>query len=183
MLIAISGIFYPITALPDWVHPIALVFPVYWLGLGMRDALLPEAAGAAELGGECHTWRRSACSGLWAVVGLAVAPAGAAGDGAARVRVGGGEPQAGRAAGLELTGGAEQRDRPQPDRHAPRGAGHLAPRAGRRAQVHYQTIGYLERGEYSPSLYLALKIAQFFDVPTEVVFSLTPFPRLGDRSA
>ena len=50
-------------------------------------------------------------------------------------------------------------------------------------EVHYQTIGYLERSEYSPSLHLALKIARFFDVPTEVVFSLTPFPRLGHRSA
>ncbi len=51
--------------------------------------------------------------------------------------------------------------------------------------VHYQTIGYLERGEYSPSLHLALRIAEFFDVPVEVVFSVTPFPRLGaaDRSA
>ena len=28
--------------------------------------------------------------------------------------------------------------------------------------VHYQTIGYLERGEYSPSLYLALSIARYF---------------------
>ena len=50
-------------------------------------------------------------------------------------------------------------------------------------QVHYQTIGYLERGEYSPSLHLALKIAAFFDVPTEVVFSLERFPRLGQRTA
>lgn len=50
-------------------------------------------------------------------------------------------------------------------------------------QVHYQTIGYLERGEYSPSLHLALRIAEFFDVPVEVVFSLTPFPRLGERTA
>ncbi len=49
--------------------------------------------------------------------------------------------------------------------------------------VHYQTVGYLERGEYSPSLYLALRIAQFFEVPVEVVFSLDPFPRIGDRSA
>lgn len=51
--------------------------------------------------------------------------------------------------------------------------------------VHYQTIGYLERGEYSPSLYLALKIAEYFGVPLEVVFSMTPFPRLGsvDQSA
>jgi DNA-binding XRE family transcriptional regulator len=45
--------------------------------------------------------------------------------------------------------------------------------------VHYQTIGYLERGEYSPSLYLALKIAEYFDVPLEVVFSTEPFARLG----
>lgn len=46
--------------------------------------------------------------------------------------------------------------------------------------VHYQTIGYLERGEYSPSLHLALRIAAYFDVPVEVVFSLKPFKRLGD---
>jgi len=46
-------------------------------------------------------------------------------------------------------------------------------------EVHYQTIGYLERGEYSPSLYLALRIAEYFEVPVEVVFSLAPFPRIG----
>ncbi|WP_245667752.1 helix-turn-helix transcriptional regulator [Actinomadura macra] len=45
--------------------------------------------------------------------------------------------------------------------------------------VHYQTVGYLERGEYSPSLHLALRIARFFEVPVEVVFSLAPFPTLG----
>ena len=49
--------------------------------------------------------------------------------------------------------------------------------------VHYQTIGYLERGEYSPSLYLALRISEFFEVPVEVLFSTKPFPRLGERSA
>jgi ABC-2 type transport system permease protein len=74
LLIAISGIFYPITAMPDWVHPIAMVFPVYWLGAGMRDALLPEAAGVAELGGEFHTWETFGVLGLWAVIGIAVAP-------------------------------------------------------------------------------------------------------------
>jgi putative transcriptional regulator len=46
--------------------------------------------------------------------------------------------------------------------------------------VHYQTIGYLERGEFSPSLHLALRIAAHFDVPFEVVFSLKPFKRLGE---
>ena len=47
--------------------------------------------------------------------------------------------------------------------------------------VHYQTIGYLERGEYSPSLYLALRIAEYFGVSVEVVFSTRPFPRLGSQ--
>ncbi|MEV2225488.1 helix-turn-helix transcriptional regulator [Nocardia vinacea] len=50
--------------------------------------------------------------------------------------------------------------------------------------VHYQTIGYLERGEYSPSLHLALRIAAYFEVAVEVVFAVNPFPRLGsDESA
>jgi DNA-binding XRE family transcriptional regulator len=51
--------------------------------------------------------------------------------------------------------------------------------------VHYQTVGYLERGEYSPSLHLALRIGTFFELPVEVVFSLEPFPRIGsaERSA
>ena len=49
--------------------------------------------------------------------------------------------------------------------------------------VHYQTIGYLERGEFSPSLHLALRIAEFFAVPMEVIFALRPFARLGDAEA
>jgi len=44
--------------------------------------------------------------------------------------------------------------------------------------VHYQTVGYLERGEYSPSLYLALRIAEYSEVPVEVIFSTGAFPRI-----
>lgn len=49
--------------------------------------------------------------------------------------------------------------------------------------VHYQTVGYLERGEYSPSLHLALSIAAFFGVPVEFVFSTEPFAPLGPPDA
>jgi putative transcriptional regulator len=49
--------------------------------------------------------------------------------------------------------------------------------------IHYQTVGYLERGEYSPSLFLALRIAEYFEVPVEVIFSITPFPRVWSSSA
>ncbi len=40
--------------------------------------------------------------------------------------------------------------------------------------VHYQTVGYLERGEYSPSLALALRIARLLGTPVEQLFSLDP---------
>ena len=38
--------------------------------------------------------------------------------------------------------------------------------------VHYQTIGYIERGEYSPSLVLALRIAAILKVRVEEIFWL-----------
>jgi len=41
--------------------------------------------------------------------------------------------------------------------------------------VHYQTVGYLERGEYNPTLALALRISAYFDLPVEAIFSLQPF--------
>lgn len=43
--------------------------------------------------------------------------------------------------------------------------------------VHYQTIGYLERGEYSPSLILAFKIAKALDAEIPEVFSIKPFKK------
>jgi putative transcriptional regulator len=48
--------------------------------------------------------------------------------------------------------------------------------------VHYQTIGYVERGEYSPSLDLTLRLAQYFELPVEALFSLDPFPPLDARA-
>jgi DNA-binding XRE family transcriptional regulator len=45
--------------------------------------------------------------------------------------------------------------------------------------VNYQTIGYLERGDYSPSLELALRFSQFFSLPIEAIFSLQPFSPLS----
>jgi hypothetical protein len=73
-LIAVSGIFYPITHLPQWLQWVGQVFPLYWLGLGMRSALLPSDMATVEIG---HSWRHLATSGVlsaWAVAGLLVAP-------------------------------------------------------------------------------------------------------------
>ena len=45
--------------------------------------------------------------------------------------------------------------------------------------VHYQNIGYLERGEYSPSLLLALRISATLNTQTEELFSVKPFKKGG----
>lgn len=73
-LIAVSGVFYPVTALAGWLQAVAQAFPVYWLGLGMRSALLPDAAAAVEIGGSWRPVQTAAALGAWAVVGLVVAP-------------------------------------------------------------------------------------------------------------
>ena len=73
-LIAISGVFYPITSFPGWLQGVAQVFPVYWLGLGVRSVFLPDAMAAVEFG---HSWRHLETFGvlsLWAVAGLVLAP-------------------------------------------------------------------------------------------------------------
>jgi ABC-2 type transport system permease protein len=73
-LVAISGIFSPITALPQWLQWIAQVFPMYWLGLGMRHALLPDSIATVEIGESWRHLETLAALGAWAVVGLLVAP-------------------------------------------------------------------------------------------------------------
>ncbi|GAA0375610.1 ABC transporter permease [Microbispora corallina] len=74
LLMAISGVFYPVTAFPGWLQGVAQAFPLYWLGLGLRSALLPGDLAAAEIG---HSWRHLETAGVlgaWAVLGFAVAP-------------------------------------------------------------------------------------------------------------
>ncbi len=73
-LTAISGIFYPIAALPGWVQAVAQAFPIYWLGLGIRSGLLPDAAAAVELSGSWRHLETAAVLGAWALAGLLIAP-------------------------------------------------------------------------------------------------------------
>ncbi|MFZ0742793.1 MAG: helix-turn-helix transcriptional regulator [Terracidiphilus sp.] len=47
--------------------------------------------------------------------------------------------------------------------------------------VNYQTIGFLERGDYSPSLKLALALAEYFGLPVEAIFSRQPFQPLSQQ--
>jgi ABC-2 type transport system permease protein len=73
-LVAISGIFYPITSLPSWLQSVGQLFPIYWLGLGTRSALLPGAMSVVEIGHSWRTLETVAVLGAWAVAGLIIAP-------------------------------------------------------------------------------------------------------------
>lgn len=74
ILTAISGIFFPIQSLWTWVQWVAQAFPIYWLGLGMRSAFLPESAAALEIGGSWRTTETLLVLVAWAIAGMVLAP-------------------------------------------------------------------------------------------------------------
>ena len=47
--------------------------------------------------------------------------------------------------------------------------------------VNFQTIGYLEREEYNPSLELAFKLSGYFQLPIEFVFSTSKMKPLSQE--
>jgi ABC-2 type transport system permease protein len=51
MLLGISGIFTPIQDLWGWLQCVAQVFPMYWVGLGMRSASYPMLPRRSRSGG------------------------------------------------------------------------------------------------------------------------------------
>ncbi|MFC4119669.1 ABC transporter permease [Nonomuraea zeae] len=73
-LIAISGIFYPFSALAGWLQVVGQVFPLYWLGLGMRSAFLPDSAAALEIGGSWRPVETVLVLLAWTAAGLLLAP-------------------------------------------------------------------------------------------------------------
>ena len=73
-LMITSGVMLPMTYMPEIVHSIAQVFPLYWQGLGLRSAFLPDSTLAVEIG---KSWRLPQVAGVltaWAVVGMLIAP-------------------------------------------------------------------------------------------------------------
>ncbi|MEV5504682.1 ABC transporter permease [Nonomuraea fuscirosea] len=74
VLMGISGVFYPISGFPEWLQWVGQAFPLYWLALGLRSAMLPEAMAVAEIGESWRHLETAAMLGLWAVAGFLLAP-------------------------------------------------------------------------------------------------------------
>lgn len=77
LLMIPSGIYFPITILPtrlQWLQPVVEAFPIYWVGLGARSAMLPGEMVAAEIGQSWRTLEMFVVLGVWAMIGLVLAP-------------------------------------------------------------------------------------------------------------
>lgn len=73
LMVAISGIFAPLSSLWGWLQPIAQGMPLYWFAHGMRYAYLPDSAKALELHGEWQIPLALGVMALWAVLGWVAA--------------------------------------------------------------------------------------------------------------
>lgn len=73
-VVFLSGIFFPLSVLPTWLQWVGQAFPFYWVGLGARAALLPPEMAAAEIGGSWRTLEMFVVLGVWAMIGLSLAP-------------------------------------------------------------------------------------------------------------
>ena len=47
--------------------------------------------------------------------------------------------------------------------------------------INYQTVGYIERGDFNPSLELAFRISEYFGLPIDAIFSREPFRPLSEE--
>lgn len=72
-LVGISGIFFPLEILPGWLQAVAMFFPLYWIGEGLRAALFPAEVLAAGDFGIAQLPLVAGVLALWAVLGFLVA--------------------------------------------------------------------------------------------------------------
>ncbi|WP_425825446.1 ABC transporter permease [Streptomyces fractus] len=72
-LLVTSGAVFPLTVLPVPVQQVASVFPLKWMAQGLRSALLPDAARAAEPAGSWELPMVALVLTAWAVLGFLLA--------------------------------------------------------------------------------------------------------------
>jgi ABC-2 type transport system permease protein len=66
----ISGVFFLFSSLPAWMQTIAAVFPLKWMGQGLRSVFLPDALAASEPAGSWELGRVALVLGAWCIAGL-----------------------------------------------------------------------------------------------------------------
>jgi ABC-2 type transport system permease protein len=66
----ISGVYVPFNDVPGWMKDVASLFPLKWMGQGMRSVFLPEHAAALEPARAWEHGRTALVLAIWIVAGL-----------------------------------------------------------------------------------------------------------------
>jgi ABC-2 type transporter len=72
-LLSLSGIFYPVSGQALWSQILSQASPVYWIGLGVRGALMPETAVVAEVGQSWRMLETTLVLIIWSLLGTLAA--------------------------------------------------------------------------------------------------------------
>lgn len=67
-----SGIYIPVSELPDWMITVGAVFPVKWAAQGFRSVFLPDSMMVQEAAGSWELGKTALVLGIWCVIGLAL---------------------------------------------------------------------------------------------------------------
>ncbi|MFC4854234.1 ABC transporter permease [Actinophytocola glycyrrhizae] len=67
-----SGVYIPVSQLPDWMITVGSLFPVKWAAQGFRSVFLPESMMAQEAAGSWELGKTALVLGAWCVAGLAL---------------------------------------------------------------------------------------------------------------
>jgi ABC-2 type transport system permease protein len=66
----ISGVFFLFSSIPTWMQTVASLFPLKWMGQGLRSVFLPDVFAAQEPAGSWELGRVALVLALWCVAGL-----------------------------------------------------------------------------------------------------------------
>ncbi|MFC9560342.1 ABC transporter permease [Agromyces sp. NPDC056965] len=69
-----SGLIQPLATMPQWAQVVGQATPLYWVGLGLRSAVLPDDFASLEIGGSWRLPLAFAVVTAWAIAGLLISP-------------------------------------------------------------------------------------------------------------
>ena len=65
-----SGVYIPISAMPDWMIKVGSLFPIKWVAQGFRSVFLPDSMEAMEPAGSWEHGETALVLGVWCVIGV-----------------------------------------------------------------------------------------------------------------
>jgi ABC-2 type transport system permease protein len=66
----LSGVYIPISSLPDWMINVGSFFPIKWVAQGFRSVFLPDSMMSMEAAGSWEHGKTALVLGAWCVIGV-----------------------------------------------------------------------------------------------------------------